>query len=173
MFYQKVQDYINLRPKDYVCDRFFIQYRLGKCVKQPIGRHKIAEVPERIAGYLNLKNKHRYTGHCFRRSSATLLSESGANMQMIKQLGRWRSDIIAQGYIENSLHNRQMIFDGITHNAGDSNVQKKVSVKRKSPQEPAHDLNPNDFNLHDSDFLDDFTISDFVPTTSKKKKIIQ
>lgn len=32
---------------------------------------------------------------------------------MVKQLGRWRSDIVAQGYIENSMHNREMIYNGI------------------------------------------------------------
>lgn len=35
-------------------------------------------------------------------------------MQMIKQLGQWRSDAIAQGYIKNSLYNRQLIFEGVT-----------------------------------------------------------
>ncbi|XP_051153688.1 uncharacterized protein LOC127276972 [Leptopilina boulardi] len=91
--------------------------------RHPIGRHKIGEVPEKIASYLSLPNPKRYTGHCFRRTSATLLSDSGANMQMIKQLGRWRSDMIAQGYIENSMHNRQLIYDDI--------IQKDTSALSK------------------------------------------
>ncbi|KAL7307808.1 hypothetical protein TKK_0000128 [Trichogramma kaykai] len=41
-----------------------------------------------------------YTGHCVRRTSASLLSESGATIQMIKQAGRLRYDMIEQGYIE-------------------------------------------------------------------------
>ena len=55
---------------------------------QEIGRHTVGKIPERIATFLNLQNKHRYTGHCFRRTAATLASESGASMQMIKQTGR-------------------------------------------------------------------------------------
>ena len=87
-FYQKIKKYILLRPVDQFSDRFFIHYQRGKCTRQNIGRHKIGEVPEKIATYLQLPNPKRYTGHCFRRMSATLLFESGANMQMVKQLGR-------------------------------------------------------------------------------------
>lgn len=50
-----------------------------------------------------------------RRTSATLLLESGATMQQIKQLRRWRSDLIAQGYIENSLRNKEMIYNRLIH----------------------------------------------------------
>ncbi|XP_034944127.1 uncharacterized protein [Chelonus insularis] len=34
---------------------------------------------------------------------------------MLKQLGGWKSANIAEGYIENSLLNRQKIFNKITH----------------------------------------------------------
>ena len=73
LFYKSVQEYINQKPTDYQTDRFFIQYNKGRCIRQPIGRHKIAAVPETIANYLLLPNSKRYTGHCFRRTSATLL----------------------------------------------------------------------------------------------------
>ena len=114
LFYDKIKHYISLRPKQEFTERFFIHYINGKCQSQNIGRHKIGEVPQLIAKYLNLRNPERYTGHCFRRTAATLLSDAGGNIQMLKQLGRWRSDLIAQGYIENSLHNRQMIFNTVT-----------------------------------------------------------
>ena len=124
LFYDKVKSYILLRPSDYFSDRFFIKYSNGKCSQQVIGKHKIGSVPEEIASFLQLEQPKRYTGHCFRRTSATLLSNSGANMQMVKQLGRWRSDLIAQGYIENSMHNRQMIYEGV--------IQKGDQVTNKS-----------------------------------------
>ncbi|OXU30076.1 hypothetical protein TSAR_013514 [Trichomalopsis sarcophagae] len=120
LFYNKVQQYISLRSSDHFSDRFFIQYRNDECTRQAIGRHKTGEVPERVASYLKLEHPERYTGHCVRRSAATLFSDSGTNMQMIKaikQLARWRSDMIAQCYIENSMHNRQLIYEGITHEA--------------------------------------------------------
>lgn len=115
LFYQKIKSYIDLRPKNVITDRFFLYYSKGKCTSQPIGIHKIGEVPSNIASFIQLPDSKRYTGHCFRRTSATLLSDGGASMQQLKQLGRWRFDAIAQGYIENSLHNRQVIYEGITH----------------------------------------------------------
>lgn len=158
LFYNKVKQYISLRLSEQFSDRFFIQYHHGKCIRQPIGRHKIGEVPEHIASYLQLENTKRYTGHCFRRTAATLLSDSGANMQMIKQLGRWRSDIIAQGYIENSMHNRQLIFDGITQAAN-------ITLPESSTSRPSTDINmthkqaDSDYNLDWSDFSEEFPIS--------------
>lgn len=62
-----------------------------------MGRNKIAEIPKSIAEFLNLPNPKSYTGHCFRRTGATLLSNSGANTTMLKQLGGWQSTSIAQG----------------------------------------------------------------------------
>uniref|UniRef100_A0ABD2WYI8 Tyr recombinase domain-containing protein n=1 Tax=Trichogramma kaykai TaxID=54128 RepID=A0ABD2WYI8_9HYME len=106
-------------------------YHNGICTRQPIGRHKIAEVPQAIASYLKLDNPKGYTGHVFRRSTASLLSESEANMQMIKQLGRWRSDAIAQGYIETSMKNREMIYEGIIKENQSNDIEPMPSTSRK------------------------------------------
>ena len=53
---------------------------------------------------------------------------------MVKQLGRWRSDLLAQGYIEESEYNRQLIFDGITHN-----TSKFSNVVHLMPVAPLND----------------------------------
>lgn len=192
LFYDTVKKYILLRPTEQFTDRFFIQYQKGKCIRQPIGRHKIGETPENIASYLGLENAKRYTGHCFRRTASTLLSESGANMQMVKQLGRWRSDLIAQGYIENSMHNREILFNGIIHEAA---KKKKITDSRPSTRtktidnysrpststdigsiysEPPMSTDvmhrPTDaesFNLEWSDFSDEFTLNKSNPIPSK------
>lgn len=194
LFYDKVKQYISLRPDDQFCDRLFIHYHEGRCTRQPIGRHKIGEVPGIIATYLGLSNPKTFTGHCFRRTSATLLSESGANMQMIKQLGRWRSDIIAQSYIENSMHNRQMIFDGIVHRAPantsssnksssgfdiytnrtdtsklstiNSNVVNSSCLTKKNLAQ-ATTTNKDDLVFDDLDFSEDFVINNIHLPTSK------
>ena len=98
LFYKIIQQYTSMRPNDIFTDRFFIQYHNGKCQRQVIGRNKIGETPQSIALYLNLPDPKLYTGHCFRRTGATLLSDSGANITMLKQLGGWKSTNIAQGY---------------------------------------------------------------------------
>ncbi|XP_043466675.1 uncharacterized protein LOC122507739 [Leptopilina heterotoma] len=152
LFYEKVKTYISLRPPGQFSDRFFVNYQKGKCFRQPIGRHKIGEVPEAIASYLTLPNAKKYTGHCFRRTSATLLSNSGANIQMVKQLGRWRSDIIAQGYIEHSMLNRQLIYDGLVQKNSTTNIHSKPSNSAAVPIE--NEMNESNYNLSWSDFSD-------------------
>lgn len=62
-----------------------------------MGRNEIGETPQSTASYLKLENPKHYTGDCFCRTTATLLSNSGANTTMLKQLGGWKSLSIAEG----------------------------------------------------------------------------
>ncbi|KAJ8975867.1 hypothetical protein NQ317_009652 [Molorchus minor] len=50
-----------------------------------------------------------YTGHCFRRTSARLLADSGANLCTIKRHGGWKSSSVAKGYLDDSLENKKRI----------------------------------------------------------------
>lgn len=54
---------------------------------QNLGSHTIAAVPNRIVQYLNLKNPEEYTGHCFRRSSASILVAEGGDLLTLKIQG--------------------------------------------------------------------------------------
>ena len=129
MFYDYVEYYMSLRPPDNFSDKFFIHCYKEKCTRQNIGIHWIGQVPYNIALYLNLENPKGYTGDCFRRSSATLIAESCGGNQMLRQAGRWRSDLIAQGYIENSLRNRQLIYEGVVHQATKKQaIQSKIKI---------------------------------------------
>lgn len=164
LFYDTVKKYTSLRPTNPNTDRFFLRYWGGRCYRQPIGRHTIGGTPEKIASFLNLPNSHRYTGHCFRRTSATLLSDSGANVQMLKQLGRWRSDIIAQGYVENSMNNRQMIYNAVIQNATTDPESRPSTSAGVTIEHLDDNLN---FNLNYADFDDDFSIDTIDPGSSK------
>nr|XP_015837588.1 PREDICTED: uncharacterized protein LOC107398332 isoform X2 [Tribolium castaneum] len=72
---------MEIRPTKTPHNRFFINYTKEKCTIQPVGIHKIG-------------------GHCFRRSSASLLANAEATMERIKRHGGWRSTTVAEGYIE-------------------------------------------------------------------------
>lgn len=109
-----VKAYQQLRPSDVTTNRFFLNYQNGKCTKQVIGKNKIGGMPKQIATYLNLPNPELYTGHCFRRTSATLLADSGANLTTIKRHGGWKSDQVAEGYIEESIQNKYNITSKLT-----------------------------------------------------------
>lgn len=97
-----VRKYIKLRPPTTSHNRFFINYIREKCTVQVVGVHKIAGVPSVVAKYLKLDNPLSYTGHCFRRSSATLLANAGGSMENIMRHGGWRSVSVAEGYVEQS-----------------------------------------------------------------------
>ncbi|KAJ8911221.1 hypothetical protein NQ315_014933 [Exocentrus adspersus] len=47
-----------------------------------------------------------YTGHCFRRSSTSILADSGADLLTIKRHGGWKSNTVA-GYIDTSKETRR------------------------------------------------------------------
>lgn len=53
-------------------------------------------------------------GHSFRRSSATILANSGADMETIMRHGAWRNENCAKGYIEDALHYKQKTGNMIT-----------------------------------------------------------
>lgn len=111
-----IRSYIALRPSKINHDRFFINYIKGKCTVQPVGIHKVAAVPSIVAKFLKLENYQSYTGHCFRRTSASMLAASGASMESIKRHGGWRSSTVAEGYIDESSTTKKNVADKILSN---------------------------------------------------------
>lgn len=97
-----------------------------------IGKNKISETPNTIALFFNLPDPQKYTGHSFRRSGATILPNSGANLVAVKSLGGWKSDSIAQGYIDNSLKTKRNIFDDITGSVISNTATASTSKTSKS-----------------------------------------
>jgi hypothetical protein len=91
--------YMDLRPSQTKHDRFFLTYRGGKCTQQPVGVNTIGGIPKKIATALGLSEPANYTGHCFRRSSASLLADAGADMHTLKRHGGWKSDNVTEKII--------------------------------------------------------------------------
>ena len=108
-FYTIAKRYMEIRPKNSKTNRFFLTYRTGKCVLQPLGINKVGSVPQEIAKFLKLENPHLYTGHAFRRSSATILVDAGGDITTLKRHGGWKSNTVAEAYIEESLTNKKAI----------------------------------------------------------------
>ncbi|KAL4719081.1 hypothetical protein ACJJTC_002117 [Scirpophaga incertulas] len=77
--YAVCKKYMELRSTPCRNPAFFLSYRSGKCVDQRTGINKFGALGKTIASFLNLPNPALYTGHCFRRTSATLLIDSGEN----------------------------------------------------------------------------------------------
>ncbi|KAJ8911009.1 hypothetical protein NQ315_011274, partial [Exocentrus adspersus] len=75
----------------------------GKCTNQVIGKNTIAKIPYRIAIFLNLDDSKGYTGHSFRCTSATLLVNAGTDILTLKRHGGWRTNAVAEGYIDDCI----------------------------------------------------------------------
>ena len=75
---------------------------------------------------LGKPNPEWYTGHCFRRTGATILAEAGLTMNLIKNAGDWKSASVAEGYIDSSDRIKQTIADAFS-NVASSTVQEETS----------------------------------------------
>ena len=74
----------------------------GKKSDIPIGVNKIGTMPKTTVKFLKLPDADTFTGHSFRRTSATILSESGIGLVGLKQHGRWKSTNVAERYVNNT-----------------------------------------------------------------------
>ncbi|KAJ3661944.1 hypothetical protein Zmor_006316 [Zophobas morio] len=116
-----------VRPIKTPHQRFFINYVKEKCTVQAVRIHKIGNVPAVVAKYLGLENASSYSGHCCRRSSATILATVGCKMEGIKRHGGWRSSTVAEGYIDN-------------YETAKINVAEKILGKNLSETDVAEDM---------------------------------
>ncbi|KAJ8965697.1 hypothetical protein NQ317_002028 [Molorchus minor] len=81
----------------------------------PFGHNAIGSFPKKIATYLKLENVNRFTGHCFRRTSATLLTNTGGDILQLKKVGGLEIQHRSRGYVENSLHGQIKIANMLSH----------------------------------------------------------
>lgn len=104
-----IRQYIKLRPPNVPTDRFFLQYRNGKCTRQVIGKNMIANVPKEMAKFLKLPNPESYTGHGYRRTGTTIAANNGASLEELKRIGDWKSTAVCERYIQESVgHKRKL-----------------------------------------------------------------
>jgi len=55
-----------------------------------------------------------FTGHCFRRSAATIVADEGANQLQLKRLGHRKSSSVAEGYVADSKYGQVKVTRMIT-----------------------------------------------------------
>ncbi|KAJ8984181.1 hypothetical protein NQ317_011090 [Molorchus minor] len=101
---------------------------LRKCSSQPVGKNTMGKIPSVVASYLKLPDVACYTGHCLRRSSATLLADAGEDITTIKRHAGRKSTTVAEGYVENSIENKTKIANQVLVGTTTSAITKTVNV---------------------------------------------
>ncbi|KAJ8974310.1 hypothetical protein NQ317_010905 [Molorchus minor] len=124
--------YLSLRPPHVKHRRLFLYYKAGKCSSQPVGKNTMGKIPSVVASYLKLPDVACYTGHCLRRSSATLLADAGVDITTIKRHAGWKSTTVAEGYVENSIENKTKIANQVLVGTTTSAITKTVNVSESN-----------------------------------------
>lgn len=141
-FYNIFKKYADLRPQNVSTSSFFLNYQTGKCTVQKVGLNKLGCMGKTIASYLNLPSPELYTGHCFRRSSATILVDSGENITSLKRHGGWKSTAVAEGYIGESLKNKNDVANKILNS-----INNTENIPSTSKMEYRKNISENINNL--------------------------
>ncbi len=90
------QDVPNLpRPSDAL---FFTgRNKAGtKFSKTPIGKNLLSEVGKEVANVLSKPDPSSYTGHCWRRSSASAAADNGATTMDLRTHYNWANDTMCK-----------------------------------------------------------------------------
>lgn len=140
-----------------------MRYEKGKCVNQPVGKNTFYRMPSIIARFLNLPNPELYTGHAFRRTSATLLANTGADILSLKRHGGWKSSAIAESYVADSIHQKLDTANKIL-NSGPSSTSTAVSTFNESEKgvisSMENEINVSNFNEVSEEFVSNIRGSD-------------
>lgn len=114
-FYGICKKYIEIRNsiKDTNIQQFFLNFQNGKITRQVVGINKLGAVPKNIAEYLKLSDAALYTGHCFRRTSSTILIDAGGDLMALKRHGGWKSSTVAESYVDESILNKTITSNRI------------------------------------------------------------
>ncbi|KAJ8911649.1 hypothetical protein NQ315_005995 [Exocentrus adspersus] len=86
--------------------------------------------------FLKLPNAEGYTGYSFRRTSPTLLANTGASVLALKRHWGWKSETVAESYVVDCLHNKNEVANKILYNKNTSNPGSSAKNFPNFPKEP-------------------------------------
>ena len=96
-------------------------------VNQAMGKNYLSNIGKDVALVLNLEEPERYTGHCFRRTAATMAADGGATTQQLQKAFGWTSTHTAQRYVDESSAGARSMATIISNT-----VQKNTTISSSS-----------------------------------------
>ncbi|KAK8815306.1 hypothetical protein WA158_003518 [Blastocystis sp. Blastoise] len=104
------------------------------------GIKAIGDYPKMIATHLGLDHPEAYTGHCFRRTMATLAAEHGATSDDLMKQGRWKGHDVASHYVGNTEARRLEMAKKILPPSPKKHSADHVGVTFSSPRSGMNNL---------------------------------
>lgn len=123
----------------------------GNPTKKPIGINTISQMSVDVAKWLQKSPEEakKYTAHCWRRTGATFIAESGSSLQQLKIAGGWKSSTIAEQYIDKSLRMKRSIGESIS--ISDNDIAVSSAKPNLQPHlEETKNLVQNQYNFDNS-----------------------
>jgi hypothetical protein len=94
-----------------------------------VGVNTFGKCPFLVAKYLNLPEAKKFTGHAFRRSSATIMANSGISVDERKRQVGWKSSTVAAAYVKESIENKSSVSRCIVGAVNGSSSTKSTFLK--------------------------------------------
>ena len=85
-----------------------------------------------LAKMIEKQDYTKYTSHSFRRSSATMLVTNGATDSILSNAGRWKSQSVMKGYIQDNPEMKRKISNLIIPSAAEKIEIKKVKMEQEN-----------------------------------------
>lgn len=150
-YYDICKKYMDLRPKECTARSFFVNYANGKCTVQNVGINKFGNMGKHIATYLNLPDPNLYTGHCFRRSSATMLIDADGDITP-KQHSKSKSTTEVENYVDKSSQS-ELVPNQIL-NLGDYNqINNLITIAPSTSTAVFTNIDPGLLELHNPGYV--------------------
>lgn len=122
-----IREYTSRFPSDYKGPLFHkLKNDLTPILAVRIGENTLGEFAKKIALDLNKQDHEKYTSHSFRRSGATFLADAGASLLTLKQAGGWRSDTVAQQYVQKSAVMERTIAEALQVNTTSREIRSET-----------------------------------------------
>ena len=122
----------------------------GNHSRAPMGYNYLAKIPKEVACALNLENMDMYSGHSFRRSSATHAADEGASSVEMRRYYNWKDDTIANKYIEETVTGNKKMASLLTSRSSseaslssallNSGPSTAVSILPQSSEKAGHEI---------------------------------
>lgn len=115
--------------------------KFGEILKGAMGVNTLYQIGVEVAQHLNLPSPTKFSGHCFRRTSATHAADRGATTMDMKRHFDWKNDAMPMEYVAKSKAQNKKMAQFLLKSPKKSNDE---PLKKNCSTEETHEMDTND-----------------------------